>query len=111
MKDAQNEARIEANLRAKTGKVLGAVKKKIQELTTKVTAEERERRSAKAGLKNAQYQAEEQRKELHYVEIELATARQQAAGLKAELKKAKEVARASKETVEASEKKAYNLVM
>ena len=38
--------------------------------------EENERRSAKAGLKNAQEQAENQCKKLHYAEIELAMARQ-----------------------------------
>ena len=77
MEDAQNEARVKANLRAETNKALGVAKHKIQELTTKVTAEERERerRNAEAGLKNAQKQVEEQCKKLYYVEIELATAR------------------------------------
>lgn len=39
MKDAQNEAKVEANLRAETNKALGIVEQKIQELTTKVTTE------------------------------------------------------------------------
>ena len=37
--------------------------------TVKLTGKEKERRSTEAGLKNAQDQAEEQRKKLHYVEI------------------------------------------
>jgi len=101
VKDAPNEAKVEANLRAETSKALGAAKQKNQELTTKLTAEERERRSAEAGLKNTQDQTEEQRKKLHYVEIELATTKQQVADLKAELRKAKEAARTAKEVAKA----------
>ena len=42
----------------------------------KLTAEERGWKSAEAGSKNAQDQVEKQRKKFHYVEIELATAKQ-----------------------------------
>ena len=52
MRNAHNEARVEANFRVETSKALGAVEQKNQELTTKLTAKERER-SAKASLKNA----------------------------------------------------------
>ena len=41
-----------------------------------MTAEERERRSTEAGLKNTQDQVEEQCKKLYYVKIKLATAKQ-----------------------------------
>ena len=109
VKDAQNEARAKANLRAETKKALGTAKQKIRELTTKVTAEERERRNTEASLKNAQDQVEEQCKKLYYVEIKLATAKQQAANLKAELTKAKEAAQEAKEATKASEQKSYNL--
>lgn len=51
MKDARNEARAEANLCAETSKALSSVEQKVQELTVKLTAGERERRSAEAGLK------------------------------------------------------------
>ena len=53
VKDAHNEARVEANLHAETNKAFGAAEQKNQELTVKLTTKERERRSAKAGLKNA----------------------------------------------------------
>ena len=53
VKDTWNEARVEANLHAKTSKALGTTEQKIQKLTTKVTAEERERMSIEVGLKNA----------------------------------------------------------
>ena len=69
VKDAQNKARVETNLHAETSKALGTAEQKNQELTTKLTAEERGRKSAKVGLKNAQDQAREQCKKLHYAEI------------------------------------------
>lgn len=58
--------------------------------------------SAKVGLKNAEEQAKEQCKKVHYAEIERATAQQQVLELKAELAKAKEAALTIKETAEAS---------
>ena len=103
VKDARNEARVEANLRAETSKALGTAKQKNKELTVKLTAEEREQKSAEANLKNAQNQAKEQCKKLQYVEIELATSRQQVLELKADLEKAKEAAQMAKETPEAAE--------
>ena len=109
MKNARNEARVEANLHTKTSKALGTIEQKIQELTTKVTAKEGERRSSEAGLKNAQDQAEKRRKKLHYAEIKLVIARQQAVDLKVELEKAKEIARAAKEATKASKQKSYIL--
>ena len=54
-------------------------------------------------MKNVEAQAEDQRKKLHSTEIELATQRQLVLELKANLEKAKEVAKAVKEAAEASE--------
>ena len=53
VKDAKNEARVVVNLHIKTNKALGAAKQINQELTTKLTAEERVRKNAEASLKNA----------------------------------------------------------
>ena len=53
VKDARNEARVEANLLVETRKALGVVEQKNQELTVKLTTEERGQKSVKAGLKNA----------------------------------------------------------
>ena len=75
VKDAQNEVKVEANLRVETSKALGAAIQKNQELIAKLIVEERERKSVEAGLKNALDQVEEQHKKLHYAEIELATAK------------------------------------
>ena len=52
VRDAQNEARVEANLHAKTNKALGTAKQKNKELTAKLTTEEREQKSTEVGLKN-----------------------------------------------------------
>ena len=73
VKDAWSEARLAENLRAETSKSLATAKQKNKEITTKLAAEDRGRKSAEAGLKNVQAQAEEHRKKLHYVEIEVAT--------------------------------------
>ena len=96
MKDTRNKARLMDNLRAETSKALG-------------TVEERRRKSIEADLKNAQDQVEEQCKKLHYIEIELATAKQEVVDLKAELKKAKEAARVAKAATDASKQKFYDL--
>ena len=69
VKDARNEARVKANLRAETDRALGTAKQKNQELTTQLIVEERARRSVKAGLQNAQDHAEDQRKNLYLIEI------------------------------------------
>ena len=52
---------------------MGASEQKNKELANKLTAVDRAHLSAKAGLKNAEIQAEDQRKQLHMTEIELAT--------------------------------------
>ena len=80
---------------------MGAAKKENKELLTKLTAEERERMSAEARLKNTQTQAEDQRKLLYQTKIELVTSRQPVLELKEELQKAKEVAQLAKEAVKA----------
>ena len=85
------------------------MKQECKELASKLTAEERERRSVKAKLKNAQDQAKDQRKLLYQMEIELATQTQLILELKAELQKAKEAAQAKKEAVEASKQESYLL--
>ena len=85
------------------------MKQECKELASKLNAEERERRSVKAKLKNAQDQAKDQRKLLYQMEIELATQTQLILELKAELQKAKEAAQAKKEAVEASKQESYLL--
>lgn len=68
MKDVRSKARLTDNLRIETRKSLATTEKKNKELALKLATEDRERKSVKAGLKNAQAQAKEQRKKLHYME-------------------------------------------
>ena len=53
VKEAQNDATNEAHLRIEAEKFLGATKQECKELALKLITEERERRSAEVGLKNA----------------------------------------------------------
>ena len=101
VKDAQNKARAEANLRVQTSKALRALKHKNQELVAKLIVKERAQRSVEADLKNVQDQVEDQRKKLYLTEIELATQKQLVLGFKAELEKAKTATRTAEEAVEA----------
>ena len=106
-RDARNEARAEANSRAEAKKSLGALKQEKQELGTKLTAEEKARRSAEARLKNLQDQAEDQHKKLYLTEIELAIQKHLVLHLKAYLEKAKAAGRAAEEATEASKQASY----
>ena len=101
VKEAQNDVKTKVHLRLKTEKALGAMREKNKELLSKLITEKRERRSAEAGLKNAQTQAEDQRKLLYQTEIELPTSRQLVMDLKADLQKAKEAAQLAKEAAKA----------
>lgn len=77
---------------------MGASEHKVQELSSKLIAEEKEKRSVEARLKTAKAHAEEQRKKLHYIEIQRETAKKEASNLRVELKKDQEVAKAAKDS-------------
>ena len=86
---------------------MSVVRHEKQELAKKLVTEERDRRSAEAGLKSAQDQAEDQRKKLYTTELELATQRQLVLDLKAELERAKEAARAAELSASAEKEASY----
>ena len=73
-----------------------------------MTVEERARKNAEAGLKNAQDQAKDQRKKLYHTKIKLTIEKQLVLDLKAELQRAKEAARTTKEAAEALEQASYD---
>ena len=77
------------------------------ELANKLITAERARLSAEAGLKSVNSQAEDQHKQLHMTEIELATQRQLVLDLKVELQKAKDAARVAREASKATEIASY----
>ena len=75
VKKARNDAKNKVYLCLETEKALRAAKEENNELLSKLTVKERERKSVKAGLKNAQTQAENQYKLLYQTEIKLTTSR------------------------------------
>ena len=90
VKEARNDAINEVHLHVEAEKSLRTAKQECKELASKLITEEKERISAETKLKNAQVQAEDQRKLLYQTEIKLATQRQLVLELKSELQKAKE---------------------
>ena len=76
VKDTRNKVGVEANLCAEANKALGAFEQKNKELAMKLTAEEKAWKRAEASLKSAQNQAEDKRKRLYHIELELATVKQ-----------------------------------
>ena len=104
---AKNDARHETNLYLDAKMALGAAKEENKDLATKLTASKRDRNSTLAYLKNVETQAEDQHKLLYQTEIELATSKQLALDMKAELQKAKEAAQLAKEALEAKTQEAY----
>ena len=92
VKDARNEAKAEFNAWSEVEKELGTLKEGQAKLSEQLKEAVRARDSSEAGLKNAEKQAKEQRKQLHYSQINLATERQLVKELRKELQKAKEVA-------------------
>ena len=75
VKKAWNDVKNEVHLRLEIEKALRAVREENKSLLSKLAVKQRERKFAQAGLKNAEAQAEDQRKLLYQTEIELATAK------------------------------------
>ena len=85
VKDACNEARAEAYSRSEIEKMVGNLEEDQVKLSKQLKEAIRARDSSKAGLKNAEKQVEEQCKQLHYIQINLATEKQLVKHLREEL--------------------------
>ena len=72
----RSQAEAETQTRTEMEKTLGSLKHDHLELTEKFKESERRRKSAESGLKSAETQAEDQRKELYSTQINLATEKQ-----------------------------------
>ena len=107
----RNLAKAEAQSRAEVEKTAGSLKQENLELVEKFKEAEKGRKSALAGLKNVETQAEGQRQKLFMTETSLATEKQTVLDLKAALQKAEEEVRRAKEEAqlirEAEKKAAY----
>ena len=89
--------------------MVGNLKEDQAKLSEQLNEAIRARDSFDAGLKNVEKQIEEQRKQLHFTEINLETEKQLVKGLREELQKVKEAAQLAKEAIEAENQEAYTL--
>ena len=78
-------AEAEVQSRTEVEKTVGSLKQENLELAEKFKESEKQRRSAEAGLKSAETQAEDQRQKLFVTETSLATEKQNVLELKAAL--------------------------
>ena len=85
VRNARKEANVVDLARADVEKSLGALKQEQVELFEKLKEADQACRSAEAGLKSVERQAEDQRQKLHLIEIDLATKKQLVIDLKAKL--------------------------
>ena len=115
-RDNSSRAEVENQARAEMEKTLGSLKHDHGELMDKFKESENKRKFAEAGLKSAETQAEDQRKELFTTQINLATEKQVAQDLKTalqkvedELRRVKEEAQLIRESIEAEKNAARQL--
>ena len=73
VKNARDETRVVLDARAKVEVELGALKENHAKMAEQLKKAIRARDNAEAGLKTTERQFEEVRKQLHYIEINLAT--------------------------------------
>ena len=92
VKDAHNEAKAEFNAWSEVEKEVGNLKEDQAKLSEQLKEAIRARDNSEAGLKNAEKQAEEQHKQLHYTKINLATEKQLVKDLREEFQKVGEAA-------------------
>lgn len=107
-RDSRSRAEAEAQSRTEIETTLGSLKHDHLGLTEKFKESEKRRKSAEAGLKSAETQAEDQRKELYSTQLNLATEKQAVVDLKtalqrveSELWRAREEAQLIREAAEA----------
>ena len=109
VKDARREAKAKFNAQSEVEKEVSNLKENQAKLSKQLKEVVRAKDSSEAGLWNAENQAEEQRKQLHYIEINLATKKQLVKEIREELQKAKEATQLAKGAAEAKKQAAYTL--
>ena len=85
MRSANNKLDVEIQNRHDVEKALGVANHEKTQLAEKFKAVESTRQNAEAGLKNAEAQVEDQRKELYTTQLNLATEQAAILDLKAKL--------------------------
>ena len=92
VKDTRTDAKAEAYSWSEIKKTMGNLKENQAKLSEQLKEAIRVRDSFDAGLKNAKKQAEEQRKQFHFTEINLETEKQLVKGLREKFQKVREAA-------------------
>ena len=90
VRNANNKFDTEAQTRRDVEKALDAANHEKMQLAEKLKAIESTHQSAEVGLKTAEAQAEDQRKQLYTTQLNLATKQAAVLDLKAKLQKAQE---------------------
>nr|XP_023881712.1 eukaryotic translation initiation factor 5B-like [Quercus suber] len=110
------EAQAEAQARSEAERALDSLKGEISKLSEQLKGVSQERDSLDAGLKNAESQAESQRRQLSEAQKNLAAKRENTKALRAELLKAKKAAeeaqkdaQLAKEATEAEKRASFQL--
>ena len=111
VKGARSEASAAFNARFEVEVELGALKENHSKMAEQLKEAVRVRNSAEASLKTIEKQFEDIHKQLHYIEINLATEKQLVTELREEFRKAREAAQLVKEAAEAEKQAAYMLGM
>ena len=107
VRSANNKLDVEIQNRHDVEKALGVANHEKTQLAEKFKAVESARQSAEAGLKNAEAQTEDQRKELYTTQLNLATEQAAVLDLKTKLQKAEEALKVAQEAATAAETSAY----
>ena len=111
VKNACSKARAVLDARSEMEMELGALKENHSKMAKQLKEAVRARDSAEASLKTTEKQFEDIRKQLHYIEINMAIEKQLVTDLREELRKAKEATQLLKEAAEAEKQAAYTLGM
>ena len=107
VRNANNKLDIETQNRHDVEKALSVANHEKTQLAEKLKAAESARKSAEAGLKNAEAQAEDQCKELYTTQLNLATEQAAVLDLKAKLQKAEKALKVAQEVATAAETSTY----
>ena len=92
VKNARSEARAAFDARSEVEVELGALKENHSKMAEQLKEAVRARDSVEVGLKTTEKQFEDICKQLHYIEINMATEKQLVTKLREELRKAREAA-------------------
>ena len=107
LRSTDNNLNVEIQNRHDVEKAFGMANHKKMQLAEKLKAAESAQKSVEAGLKSAEAQAEDQRKEPYTIQLNLAAEKAAVLDLKSKLQKAEEALKVAQEAATAVETSAY----